>query len=1290
MKNSRWIAIHVTACVCCFALLGAVRSNVQGGQPESANPQAILFFDFEDSQTCDDGWSFELDEAHRVWHCGQVNTGPRGGVFNSRGALFASTLGSPGPLAGMVVSPEIQLPVGSSYLALESWNDFDAAEVGTSGGRILVFLGDRSHPLRPLAGYADPKNKFSVSDRAAQRYWRRLVFDLTKYGGNTIRLGFEADGQLTPPGHGWFIDDILIALGQPDDMVSRPRDYRLRDCQPGQVLRFDFSQCLDDWQAESSGSSPVWHCAPPSLDPDPTVPPSPPSDSPAYFKDGSGRLIATEPGGTYPAGVIATMTSPMIDLARCPGCTFLSFWHWYHFAPSDGGYVELWNGQKWIPLNPIDGYPGEITGTSLGKALEGYVSAQDMPSGWRRAIFNLTPHLSAKHAQKIKVRFVSASAPNRARRPGWYLDTIEIGRSLEFFEGAFDCKLPAVDLSQLDPAPGLPKDPCREGRLVAPSRVVVGASEKSGDSSDNPNPANEPVVFLAQNPGWLCVEIHRGTADGSLLAEGMSLLSDGQQIDVAVSADGLAYVLVRAPLPAGWHSVQLLVERGVATYRVFFAEHATGPIIVPSLLNQTPKLRLQNLRPLGAQDAQGSRSRIVGEFSIPYPQAVPGLGELTAPYQLRLIRADTCQEVLRVTGAAPFDAGSHVGTGERIAAFACDWNRLDFGGAFVPWDVPLFLFLQFAAIELLDGPPPVPEEDLLGPAAVLPGEALAEIQEAVSVYIPARHWFFDFDWTNPRLSNPSHDSTYSNEVALGGEISFGDSGFATVFPSSGPRVDLFLTQAGMMLPVMPTRFPATGRTRYFDIRIPVSMNPGPAAFHLTHNVTDVRGSPAALSVLAPEVISVIDSSVCAGDTVRLTVRNFTSALIDSGQITGELVGTASAPVEGIFGVRGVVGTEVNALDVQLPASAAFAPGRYRLLIRRNGATVTGGDRGITLCDPEPDLDRIERLTDASDRSDWMRPGDRIRLEGENLWVPAYGDSLLRLRREDTTTIDVPATAIDPNVLEVNLPATLPLGRYEASVAFAGTTAVETDSERLEVRSRMDGDFTLIRMHEFTTPRDGSTEECTDASGRRWTLRTRSVRTPTGPDEFAYTILDGTGRAVTGGSDRFTVGPGRLGGVKLTGNCRLLLVIDRADDDAVAGTPPPWNFSAWYYSAARERFETVGSLRITLPDSTCCINNGFYLVSPDGSVVVQGLWQAFDTRTTFGIHDVSSDSSLCTLVPGFCLPFDCPLCGLGMWRARITGNELDLLEITGGIIRNWVPERTRGPVALPRGGDPDGP
>jgi hypothetical protein len=647
--------------------------------------------------------------------------------------------------------------------------------------------------------------------------------------------------------------------------------------------------------------------------------------------------------------------------------------------------------------------------------------------------------------------------------------------------------------------------------------------------------------------------------------------------------------------------------------------------------------------------------------------------------------------VLRTNGKAPFDASSHVGTGERIAPFACDWNRLDFGGASVPWDVPLFLFLQFAAIEFLDGVPPVPEGDLLGPAAMLPGEALEEIQNAVWVYIPSAQWFFDFDWINPRLSNPFHDGTYSNEVALGGEISFGDAGFVTVFPSSGPRVEHFLSQAGMMFPVDPMRFPATGRTRYFDIQIPVSMNPGPAAFHLTHNATDVRGSPAALSILAPEVISVVDSSACAGDTVRLTVRNFTSALLDSGQITGELVGPASAPVEGIVGGGGVVGTEVHELDVQLPASPAFVPGDYRLLIRRNGAIVTGGDRGITLCEPEPDLDRIERLTDASDRSDWVRPGDRIRLEGENLSIPAYGDSLLRLRREDTTPIDVPATAIDRDVLEVNLPATVPLGRSEASVAFAGITAVETDPEPLEVRARMDGDFSFIRIHEFTTPRDGATETCTDAAGRRWTVRTTSVRTPTGPPEFTYAVFDDRDEPVPGGFGRFTATVSFVGGVKLVGNCRLLLVVDRRDDDGVASTPPPWSLSALYYSATRDQFETVGSLAILLPEATCCSTSGFFLVSPDGSVVVRGLWRGdFDERTSFAIFDTISDSNLCRLVDAFCDPFACPDCGFGTWRARINDNQLDLLELTGGFDRNWVPDRTDGPVALPRDGDPDGP
>jgi hypothetical protein len=155
---------------------------------------------------------------------------------------------------------------------------------------------------------------------------------------------------------------------------------------------------------------------------------------------------------------------------------------------------------------------------------------------------------------------------------------------------------------------------------------------------------------------------------------------------------------------------------------------------------------------------------------------------------------------------------------------------------------------------------------------------------------------------------------------------------------------------------------------------------------------------------------------------------------------------------------------------------------------------------------------------------------------------------------------------------------------------------------------------------------------------------------------------------------------------------LLLLVDRTDDDGVPATEPPWQLSGFYYSEARERFEAVGELSgILLPSSTCCLGNGFYLVAPDGSVVVRGLWRGvLDERTTLSILDASSNRSLCELVEGFCLPLVCPDCGFGDWDARISANQLTLLEIRDGINRNWVPDGTRGPVPLPRRGDPDGP
>lgn len=1308
MKTSYWTAIRAAACISSVLFLSNSHYAAAGaGGWQIENSQPILSFDFEDSQACNDAWSFELDDVSRVWHCGQVTTGPRAGVFGSHGAMFASTLGAPGPLAGTLLSNPIQLPQGPSYLSFESWNDFETSDLGMSGGRVLIFVDDVSSPLRPLDGYADPENKFSVTDLGAQRHWRHLLFDLTPYGGMTIRIGLEAVGLAADPGAGWFLDNVEVGLGQVSKVKS---DYRLMACQAGPVLRFNFSECLDDWEAQSDSSTPVWHCAPPSLDPDPAVPPGPRGDSPAYFKDGSRRLIATEPGGAYPPGVVATLTSPEIQLAACSGRTFLSFWHWYHFAPGDGGYVELWDSQQWSRLTPVGGYPGQVTDTSLGKAINGYASNQDTPSGWRRAVFNLTPYLSNKKAQKIKVRFVFASARGRASRPGWYVDTIEFGRALEFSNGPVDCNQPAFDLGKFDPNPELPKDPCLEGLLVAPSRVVVAPSEQGGGRpSDNPNSVDGPLLFQTQKPGWICVQIERGTAEGSLLAEGMSLMIDGKPVALTVATDE-TQIRHRAALAAGGHSVQLTVRRGLASYGVLFAEDAKGPLPIPSLVHKTPKLRVQNLRMFAAQANQGLRARITGQFLLPYPQAVPGLGELTAVYQLRLIRADNCREVMRINGRAAFDSNSHIGMGERIAFFTTDFNRLEELG------VPLFLFLEFGAIECLDfpGTPPPDDVDWLGTSG-LPGE-LEEIRESVLALIPASHWRFDFDWFSPAISSPFWDGTYTDEVPLGGEISFADANAETVFPTDGTRVDLFVTQESMSIPITPTRIPV-GSRGYFNIQIPVSLDPGEAQFHLTHDGREVLGSPGALSILAPGVASVSNATVCAGETVQLNVRNITSRLLASGQLTGELTNGPSgpgAPVESIAAAM-VDGSEVESLDVRLPNSAEFVPGTYHLLIKRNGVTVPGGNRPMTL--GEPSIDRIQRLTDyPRDRRAWMRPGDRIRIEGECLSVAAYGESLVRLRREgEGTPTDLHPTMSDPRALVVDLPTDLAFGRYMVTVEFSvgpgGAPPVP-----MVVRGRMDGPFTLIPINAFTTPMEEQDVSCASSTGRRWVLHTG--RTGRIPNEYRYTVFEVLSDPdrrleVPGGTGTFEVGPTGAGGVQLIGDCRLLLVVNRPDTDGDPDTSRHWRFNGFYYHATENRFVEVGALRpdTDLPDVSERVRQGFFLVAPDGSVVVRGLWQPSDNdmsthadeNTIFTIVDAFSDDNRCPLISGFCDPLYCPDCGGGRWSANILGNRLVLLGLNldpdrhparEGPTGYWVgdlddrPRPLHGPVDLPSSGDPD--
>ena len=126
------------------------------------------------------------------------------------------------------------------------------------------------------------------------------------------------------------------------------------------------------------------------------------------------RLWGTDLNSSYPDDVSSTLTSGSFDFAGATAL-YLSFAHWYDIeAGFDGGQVQVWSDPAWVTVEPFGGYPLDfLAGLAYGS---GYSGISD---GWRPAVFDLTPHISAD----VRVRFLFGSDAG-VTAPGWYIDDV--------------------------------------------------------------------------------------------------------------------------------------------------------------------------------------------------------------------------------------------------------------------------------------------------------------------------------------------------------------------------------------------------------------------------------------------------------------------------------------------------------------------------------------------------------------------------------------------------------------------------------------------------------------------------------------------------------------------------------------------------------------------------------------------------------------------------------------------------------------------------------------------------
>ena len=280
--------------------------------------------------------------------------------------------------ASSLHSPTITLPtIGATqelHLRFWHWFSLHADIYGTDLGR--VYVQERTSP-----GVWSASTQLTSYSGTSGGVWTLPVVDLSAYGGKTVRIHFNMDGNNSRgTSSGWYIDDVSIVVVQANNVLP---------------YSDNFESGIGNWWA-SNGS---WEVGGPS-----TV-------GPASYNGGT-QCAGAVLDANYPINA-STLHSPTITLPTI-GATqelHLRFWHWFSLH-------------------------ADIYGTDLGRV---YVQERTSPGVWS-ASTQLTSYsgtsggvwtlpvvdLSAYGGKTVRIHFNMDGNNSRGTSSGWYIDDVSI------------------------------------------------------------------------------------------------------------------------------------------------------------------------------------------------------------------------------------------------------------------------------------------------------------------------------------------------------------------------------------------------------------------------------------------------------------------------------------------------------------------------------------------------------------------------------------------------------------------------------------------------------------------------------------------------------------------------------------------------------------------------------------------------------------------------------------------------------------------------------------------------